>query len=179
MSFSFDADDRFERGLRGKAAELRRIAATTRALVAKGVANIGEAAARRVAELTPRSPGPGPHLADGWKASAAASGDDLTVRVANEDHRANEPIQLADGSEASYTLLQILEYGSRPHEIRPATGDYLVFFSRLLGRMVYAKSVQHPGTRPYAMLGITRVQAAADMARLLAAARNVIRRRGV
>lgn len=178
MPFTIDADDRFERGLRGKAAELRRIAATTKALLTRGVVNIGEAAARRVSELTPRSDGPGPHLADGWRAKVDDGENGITVRVTNEDPRANDPIELADGTPAPYTLLQILEYGSRPHEIRPARGDYLVFFSRLLGRMVYAKSVQHPGTRAYSMVGITRVQASADMARLLDAARNLIRRGG-
>lgn len=178
MSFSFDPGDAFERGLRARARQLRVLAATTRSAVARGTVAIGQAAARRLGELTPRSDGPGPHLADAWATEVEADRNELTVRVTNKDPRANEPIQLASGREAPYSLLQILEYGSRPHEIEPVNGEYLAFFSHLLGRVVFSKKVHHPGTRPYSMVAITRAQAQADLVRLLNAVRTVVRRGG-
>lgn len=46
---------------------------------------------------------------------------------------------------------QWLELGTRPHPITPrAPRRYLRFMSR--GRVVYARRVMHPGTRPYRIL---------------------------
>jgi hypothetical protein len=42
-----------------------------------------------------------------------------------------------------------LEHGTRAHVIRARRARYLRFFWRKLGRVVYFKSVNHPGTRPY------------------------------
>jgi hypothetical protein len=47
------------------------------------------------------------------------------------------------GSEESYALDH--HEGTRPHVITPKTGKVLRFVSR--GRIVYAHSVNHPGTR--------------------------------
>lgn len=45
----------------------------------------------------------------------------------------------------------VLEGGSSPHTIRPArTGGVLRF--RVGGRVVFARKVEHPGTRPYHIL---------------------------
>lgn len=49
-------------------------------------------------------------------------------------------------AQASY-----LENGTRPHVILPRRGTYLVFPGRD-GRLVFARQVNHPGTRPYRVL---------------------------
>lgn len=38
--------------------------------------------------------------------------------------------------------------GTDPHVILPRNGPYLVFWSAAAGRVVYAKRVMHPGTKP-------------------------------
>lgn len=38
--------------------------------------------------------------------------------------------------------------GTRPHVIVPRTAPRLVFYSARAGRVIYAKRVNHPGTRP-------------------------------
>lgn len=174
---TLDPDGRFERDLRARAAALQALARDLGTTLQRGVVSIGQAAARRAAELTPRSPGAGPHVADGWEAQVRADGADVVVRVHNADPRFTEPLELADGSRPGYTLGDILEYGSAPHEIAPVNARTLVFLSRLTGRVVRARRVLHPGTRPYGMLAITRTQVAADGARLVDALARVIRAR--
>lgn len=172
---TIDPDRRFENALRARASGLQSLARQLGVALQRGVANIGQAAAQRAAELTPRSPGAGPHVADGWEAQVRAVGADVVVRVVNADPRFTEPLELADGSRPGYTLGDILEYGSRPHEIAPVNAKVLTFLSRLTGRTVRAVKVRHPGTRPYSMLAITRTQAAADLARLAGAIVAVVR----
>jgi hypothetical protein len=48
------------------------------------------------------------------------------------------------GPTAPYALF--VEYGTRPHVIRPVNASCLAFFAG--GRMVFAAYVNHPGTRP-------------------------------
>lgn len=43
----------------------------------------------------------------------------------------------------------LIEYGTRPHVIKPRRATFLRFYSRRSGRIVYARKVMHPGTRPY------------------------------
>jgi hypothetical protein len=47
---------------------------------------------------------------------------------------------------------KFLEHGTRPHVIRARRARYLRFFWRKVGRLVFFKSVNHPGTRPYKFL---------------------------
>jgi HK97 gp10 family phage protein len=49
-----------------------------------------------------------------------------------------------DVSQAPYAAF--VEYGTEPHEITPKKARVLAF--RVQGQLVYAKKVQHPGTRP-------------------------------
>jgi hypothetical protein len=42
-----------------------------------------------------------------------------------------------------------IEYGTRPHVIKPRRGLYLRFYWPKVGRVVLARKVNHPGTRPY------------------------------
>lgn len=43
---------------------------------------------------------------------------------------------------------EYVEYGTRPHTITPKNGKYLAFKGRS-GNMVFAKKINHPGSRPY------------------------------
>jgi hypothetical protein len=54
------------------------------------------------------------------------------------------------GSKVRYTMF--MEQGTRPHKISAKAGGFLVFFWPKVGHMVYFKSVNHPGTRPYHFL---------------------------
>jgi len=174
---TFDPGGQFERDLRAKAAALQSVARDLGVALQRGIVGIGQASARRAAELTPRSPGAGPHVADGWEAEVTVDGADVSVRVHNADPRFTEPLELADGSRPGYTLGDILEYGSRPHEIAPVKAKTLVFLSRLTGRVTRSKRVVHPGTRPYSMLALTKVAAAKDGAALMNALARVVRAR--
>jgi hypothetical protein len=58
-----------------------------------------------------------------------------------------------------------LEHGTRAHVIRARRARYLRFFWRKLGRVVYFKSVRHPGTRPYRFLYLA-THAVGDRVRL-------------
>jgi len=119
--------------------------------------------------------GSGKHLADQWRFAQTWGGTyagqvgglSTEVLIYNEDPRANAPMgsTLPLGvsgplgpppASGKSTLLQILEYGSRPHRIVPKkAGGILVFTSRT-GRTVRTKRVMHPGTRPYGMIGAQR-----------------------
>jgi hypothetical protein len=54
------------------------------------------------------------------------------------------------GSKIHYTLF--MEQGTKPHKIKAKGGGYLAFFWPKVGKMVYFRSVNHPGTRPYRFL---------------------------
>jgi hypothetical protein len=50
-----------------------------------------------------------------------------------------------------------------------------VFFWGKVGRVVYAKKVNHPGTRPYSMMALARVRANVDLKKAIDALRVVVR----
>lgn len=139
----------------------------------EATANIGRATAARAKSLTPRSDGPGPHIADGWRADVKFSPGEVDVKVHNVEPRANEPLPLKSGG--STTLLRILEFGSRPHVIEAKPGKRLVFFWPKVGKVVYAQRVEHPGTRPYSMMTLASTEAAIATKRTADALRTVIR----
>lgn len=168
-------DSRFDLLLRGRVRGLAGLGLQAQEYALKAVVNIGRATAQRAAELTPRSDGSGPHIADGWTTEEKASGADVRVRVHNASPKATEKLKLADGSATPYTLLDILEYGSDPHTIEPVNGPSLVFFWGKVGRVVHAKKVNHPGTRPYSMMALARVRANVDMKKAIDALRVVVR----
>lgn len=152
--------------------------------VLDGMNNIAESAVKRLVERTPRSEhddvflevaiGSGKHIADGWTARKVDAGSGVfSIEVVNVDPRAIENVRLADGTVTDYTLLEILEYGSKPHEIVPVNAPFLHFFARS-GDEVYAQKVNHPGTREYAMVAITATEAALDLKRLIDATRRTL-----
>ncbi len=55
------------------------------------------------------------------------------------------------GAEAPYA--PYVEYGTRPHIIRPRNASVLRFIVE--GEIIYAKVVHHPGTRPAEIMGRT------------------------
>lgn len=55
---------------------------------------------------------------------------------------------IAGGAEAPYA--RIIEEGSKPHTI---TGNPFLVFPGKSGDIVFARSVEHPGTRPYGFMG--------------------------
>ena len=58
-----------------------------------------------------------------------------------------------------------LEHGTRAHVIRPRRARYLRFYWRKFERIVYFKSVRHPGTRAYRFLYLA-THAVGDRVRL-------------
>ena len=77
-------------------------------------------------------------------------------------------------SSGTTDLLEILEYGSRPHKIRPKNGSRLKFFWEksdvrrpIVGTKTFlglpGQSVNHPGTKPYGFTRITVAEAAGSM----------------
>ena len=152
--------------------------------VLDGMNNIAESAVKRLVERTPRSEhddvflevaiGSGKHIADGWTARKVDAGSGVfSIEVVNTDPRATENLRLADGSVTDYTLLEILEYGSKRHDIFPVNAEFLAFMGGG-GEMVYTKHVDHPGTRPYAMVGTTATEVALDVKRLIDATRRTL-----
>ena len=164
----------FNRGLERFSRKLERLdLQTARVDVVKGLELIGEKTAKRAAQLTPRSDGPGPHVADGWQSKTKRGPDGTVVEVSNGLAKANEELALKGGG--STTLLHILEFGSAPHEIVPKNKKFLKF--SVAGGVVFTKKVQHPGTRPYSMLTIAQTEAAEDLKRLIDLVRSKIRGR--
>ncbi|NIT56084.1 MAG: hypothetical protein GWN00_07550 [Aliifodinibius sp.] len=77
-------------------------------------------------------------------------------------------------------VLRVLEYGSRPHLIRPAhvtkkgQPGYLAFKPRIGGRSgalgtgdtVFTRLVRHPGTKPYGMIRRTQINLEKDVRKI-------------
>jgi hypothetical protein len=153
--------------------------------VIDGMTEIALASVERLKETTPRSTGridtdgnmvpTTDHIADGWALKVDTSGDAVTVQVANENPRALAPLAVKGGGETS--LLRILEYGSKQHEIRPVKASALRFIGDT-GATVYANFVKHPGTEPYGMVAMARIEAAVDLKKLIDATRTVLKRSG-
>lgn len=173
--------DQFAGRLQAIADRLRGLARDAAEGIIDGMESIAEGAVRRLSESTPRSShadafldaaiGSGTdHIADGWTARRVQAPEGfLAVEVVNVNPRANASIQLSGGGET--TLLEILEYGSRRHDIVPVNAPFLVFMGGG-GDIVRTKHVDHPGTQPYAMVSKTQAEVDIDMKRLIDATRR-------
>lgn len=148
---------------RGRPRTLAEVAATT---LIDGMESIANAAAVRLRELTPRSPDGDDHIGDGWVVRRADTPGLVAFEVVNEHPKATETLRRADGSDTGITLLEILEYGSREHIIRPVNAKALHFVSKG-GAEMFLQEVKHPGTEPYAMVARTAVDVALDVKRLI------------
>lgn len=166
--------DAFAARLAGIRDHLAGLAKTAADGLIDGMEGIAEAAVKRLVERTPRSDDDTDHIADGWTARRAASvPGEIAIDIVNVSPKATEKLQLADGTVTDYTLLEILEYGSRPHEIEPVNAPLLVFRSRG-GDIVRTKHVEHPGTQPYAMVGTTETEVTLEVKRLIDATRRTL-----
>lgn len=175
----------FANRLRERAATLRGAARFASEGVLDGMTAIAEKAVERLKERTPRSEhsdvfleasvGSGDHIADGWTLREGESPGDgrYEVEIVNTNPRALAPIALKGGGEA--TLLGILEYGSKPHEIVPVNASVLAF-PGATGETVFTTHVSHPGTDPYGMVALTRNEVAVDLKKLIDATRRVLGR---
>lgn len=67
-----------------------------------------------------------------------------TGRLASSIRREVGAVEAVIGPRAPYAIH--IEYGTRPHEIRPVNSRALRF--EIGGQLVFAVRVQHPGTRP-------------------------------
>lgn len=155
--------------------------------VRRGIEANAEIMAADLRMLTPRSDGGGPHMADAWKTRKTALGGgrgeggrfvakaDFAVEVYNADPRFDATIDLKNGGVTS--IGRILEYGSRPHRIEAKPGGKLAFFWPAIGDFVVTQSVEHPGTRPYAMMAVSTDAAVQRGRDLLNAALRVARER--
>lgn len=94
----------------------------------------------RLKRETPRSKSSGAHLADAWE--FAIKGLGLVY------------VQIYNSMRDKEDVLRILEFGSQQHAIEPKEKTWLRFEWR--GKIVFAKHVEHPGTRDYAMISQTR-----------------------
>jgi hypothetical protein len=113
------------------------------------------------------------HLADGWTLRSIGRGGKDRVPVVSVVYnrfthlptgRVRKKAVVGAGHfSEGYTVLDILEYGSRAHPIRP-TGTFagakkglakwLYFWSDREGDFVFARRVEHPGTPPRGMVRV-------------------------
>jgi hypothetical protein len=126
---------------------------------------------------TPRSSGvgsqKGEHIADGWElhtiGGKAKSGRGLLMVVFNRftttkagkilSRARLSTTDLGGGrSKSDYTLMHILEYGSRPHRI--FANKKKLRFMGSGGEWVFTEMVDHPGTAPNGMIRLARAYAA-------------------
>jgi hypothetical protein len=145
----------------------------------KDVVRLIERTQKRITKATPRSKGQaaggsqgirfikkfGGHLADGWtmKIIGGSAKDRVPIfgviwNKNTHDQNGVMKAQLpkASGGVGEYTLLEVLEYGSKPHVITPKNAKALRFISRE-GEVVFTKRVNHPGTPAFGMVRLTRV----------------------
>lgn len=144
----------------------------------KELVEILEKTCETVTKLTPRSeedqsvvnlqakPKKWRHIQDGWTLKViggnAKSREPLLGVIYNKfthtpDGSTKNSAKLvnADGTRNEYTLLDILEYGSRSHPIDPVNSKLLCFIGDD-GRFVSKKHVDHPGTAPRGMVRLAR-----------------------
>lgn len=106
----------------------------------EGIDVISSASLLRIKKLTP-----GKDLPNGWRVNKKGGKTYRIRELFNSDERAYKPVALKSGKTTN--LLEMMEYGTRPHEIVPVNAKALVF--KVDGRLVRTKHVDHPGTRPY------------------------------
>ncbi|MCQ0012708.1 hypothetical protein [Actinomadura madurae] len=64
------------------------------------------------------------------------------------------------GNDTTAAYAVIIEWGSRRHMIYPRNGKYLRWVDPQTGRVIFARKVDHPGTRPYRVMSGAALEAA-------------------
>lgn len=173
---------------------LKRIKALVDGGWQRDVLVIMEKARTRVAALTPRSDSPqgsqrGNHVQDGWIkdiiGGSAKGRIPMLITVYNTythlksgQVRQAARLKYASGEKLDYTVLEILEYGTPPHDINPnlqapwrQKNDEAGLFTPMLrfeanGEEIFSTGpIKHPGTKAYAMVRLTRAKLNQDLNR--------------
>lgn len=176
MASNFPVSAQWTPPLQTRAVQLISIGQQLIQVIRRGIVTIADAMAADLRASTPKSSEPGIHVADGWTAGQTrVRGADFAVEVSNQVPWFDEAIEVSTGGYTSLGL--ILEYGSAPHTIEAKPGKTLVFYWPAVGAVVGAKSVEHPGTRPYGMMAIATEGVLADAEALIADAQRIIAQR--
>lgn len=122
-----------------------------------GIDKIASESKSMISKLTP-----GVDLPRGWRVKKSGNAYGRNRLLINFDERAYKPVKLKNGRETN--LLEMLEYGTRPHEITPVKAKVLAFV--VDGDKVFTRRVNHPGTRPYGFANKTFVSASVRVAML-------------
>lgn len=105
--------------------------------------NIAEDAKGMLVDETPKKTG---KTAKGWRVSRARTGKSLNLGVVvHNSYEDDDP-----------PILKYLEFGTKPHEIKPIAVGGVLTFKTKSGNWVSTKKVNHPGNPPYAMVSRTR-----------------------
>ncbi len=123
----------------------------------EGIDKIASNSKRLIAGLTP-----GVDLPRRWVIKKKGNAYGRSRLLINMDERAYKPVKLKDGRQTN--LLEMLEYGTRPHEITPVKAKVLSFV--VDGDRIFTKHVDHPGTKPYAFANKTFTSASIQVAML-------------
>lgn len=123
----------------------------------EGIDQIANKSKRQISSLTP-----GKVLPKGWVIKKQGNKFGRTRLLVNSDPRAYKVVQLSGDRQTN--LMEMLEYGTREHEIVPVKAEALRFV--IDGETIYTKHVDHPGTKPYAFASTTLVTASMEVARL-------------
>lgn len=87
-----------------------------------------------------------PSIQEKWKGNLLDSQQSLTQDI--KTFTDNDSVVVGSTNE----VLKFLEWGTAPHTIEPDTADSLSWIDEATGNRVFAKKVEHPGTKPYAHL---------------------------
>ena len=113
------------------------------------------------------------HIGDGWRLHVIGGGGKdrvpvLTVVYNTFTHdSAGRPKKKAFLGDKEITLMDVLEYGSKAHDIEPVKAKFLSFIAKD-GTRVFTKKVSHPGTKAYGMVRIVREKLIREMTKLTA-----------
>lgn len=102
-------------------------------------AEVGPILARKAASVTRR-------ITAQAKSNAPVRTGNLGRSIEPDPIRFVGPFRIETGVTAHANYAAAVHEGTRPHRIRPRNGRVLAF--DMGGRTVFARSVQHPGTRP-------------------------------
>lgn len=99
-----------------------------------------------------RKSSPGKKFPSGWELITKTTSKKFSLSLVNTVISGSSP------------LMSYLEYGTRPHLIRPKNKRALFF--TVQSNQIFAKLVRHPGTRPYGMIAAAQGVLEEDVKRI-------------